>query len=136
MSYAVSAALQSAVFTQLGSDGALGALVGAAIYDAIPAGALPPLYVSLGPEVVREVGDATGAGAEHRLTISVVTEVPGFAAAKAAAGAVCDALHETPLTLARGRLVSLKFMRAQAAKIDKGTGRKIDLIFRARVEDD
>ena len=38
------------------------------------------------------------------------------------------------LPLTRGRLVSLHFLRAQAAR--KGELRQIDLIFRARVEDD
>lgn len=135
MSYAVSAALQTAVFGALTGDAAVSALVGNAVYDALPSGTLPPLYVSLGPETVRERGDSQSAGAIHRITISVMTEVPGFAAAKEVAGAVCDALHDAPLTLSRGRLVSLTFQRATAAKIDKATGRKIDLMFRARIED-
>ncbi len=135
MSYAISGALQEAVFGALTADTGLGGLVGSAIYDAIPAGSLPALYVSLGPETVKAQDDVSGQGAEHRFTISVVTEAPGFAQAKAVAGAVCDALHEAPLTLSRGRLVSLRFQQASAAKIDNATGRKIDLIFRARVED-
>ena len=136
MSYAVSAALQSAIFGALSADPTLSDLVGGAIYDALPSGALPPLYVSIGQEVVRERNDSTGIGAEHQMTIKVVTEVAGFVAAKEVGGAICDALHETPLTLSRGRLVSMKFTRGQASKIEKGAGRQIDLIFRARVEDD
>ncbi len=136
MSYAVSVALQGAIYATLSADPTLSGLVGSAIYDALPSGALPPIYVSLGQEVVRQRNDSTGFGAEHRLTIKVVTEVAGFAAAKEAGAAICDALHETPLTLSRGRLVSLKFVRAQASKIEKGAGRQVDLIFRARVEDD
>jgi hypothetical protein len=135
MSYAVSAALQAAMFTALTNDAALNGLVGAAIYDAVPSGALPPLYVSLGPERARDESDVSGFGADHRLTISVVTEVPGFSAAKEVAGAVCDVLHDADLTLSRGRLVSLRFQTARALKIDNATGRRIDLIFRARIED-
>ncbi|MEM9871734.1 MAG: DUF3168 domain-containing protein [Pseudomonadota bacterium] len=136
MSYAMSAALQAAVFSTLAADADLQGAVGSAIFDALPSGAVPTLYVAIGPEQVRVDDDKTGGGAEHVFTVSVVTEAPGFASAKVAAGLVCDALHEAPLTLTRGRLVSLRFRAAKAAKIDKGTGRKIDLTFRARVEDD
>lgn len=135
MSYAMSGALQAAVYGALVADAELGALVGSAIYDAIPAGTLPGLYVSLGPEKVRAAGDGDSAGAAHRFVVSVMTDVPGFAQAKAAAGAVCDVLHDAPLSLARGRLVSLQFVEARAAKIDNASGRRIDLTFRARVED-
>ncbi|WP_299206617.1 DUF3168 domain-containing protein [uncultured Tateyamaria sp.] len=135
MSYAVSAALQSAVFTAIASDIAVGDAVGDAVYDAVPSGALPNMYINLGPETVRVADDKTGSGAVHSFVVSVVTEVPGFFAAKEAAGAVCDVLHDAALTLDRGRLVSLRFERARAVKIDKGTGRRIDLTFRARTED-
>lgn len=135
MSYAISGALQQAIFGALRDDLALQALVGDAVYDALPSGALPRTYVSLGPETVRERGDATGNGAEHRIVISVVTEVPGFGQAKDVAGVVCDVLQDAPLALARGRLVALQFQKATAAKIDNATGRRIDLTFRARVED-
>src|SRR6056297_9598 len=47
MSYGVAAALQQAVFERLRGDAALEALVGDAIYDAVPNGAVPPLYVTL-----------------------------------------------------------------------------------------
>lgn len=135
MSYAISSALQAAVFGALSADPEVTTLVGTAIYDAVPSGTLPSIYVSLGPEQVEAVNESTGQGAVHKMTVSVVTEVPGFAAAKEVAGAVCDVLHDAPLSLARGQLVSLRFERAAAAKIDNATGRKIDLTFRARVED-
>lgn len=136
MSYAVSAALQGAVFTALINDSGVTTAVGDAVFDALPVGALPSLYVSLGPETVRVADDKTGPGAVHLFVISVVTETSGFSAAKTAAGAVCDVLHDADLPLNRGRLVSMRFERARAGKIDKGARRKIDLIFRARVEDE
>lgn len=135
MSYVLAAPLQAAVFAALSSDVDLGTLVGAAIYDAIPSGTLPSLYVSLGPETVQDASDKTGTGAVHQFTVSVVTETPGFAAAKQAASAISEVLHDADLTLSRGRLVSLTFERAVAGRIDGGSGRKIDLRFRARVED-
>jgi hypothetical protein len=135
MSYAISGALQAAIYAVLSTDAALGALVGG-VYDAVPAGAVPDLYVRLGTETVREAGDASGYGAVHDLTVSVITTNPGFASAKAAAAAVSDALHEAPLVLARGRLVFLRFERATARRIDAASARQIDLRFRARVSEE
>jgi hypothetical protein len=135
MSYAISGPLQAAVFATLNADAALGALVGSAVYDAVPAGVVPDLYVRLGSETVREASDGTGAGAVHFLMVSVITTNPGFATAKAAAAAVSDALQDADLTLARGRLVSLRFEKATARRIDEASARQIDLRFRARVQD-
>ena len=112
MSYAMSAALQSAVFAALAGQGDLQDAVGTDIFDAMPSGTGPPLYVALGPEQVRIDDAKTGSGAIQVFVVSVVT------------------------ALTRGRLVSLRFRSAKAARIDKGAGRKIDLTFRARVEDD
>ena len=134
MSYALSAPLQAAIYQHLRADAALGALVGAAIYDALPPGPVPALYVALGPERVRDASDGTAIGAWHDVTLSVVSDTAGFQSAKAAAGAVSDALEEASLTMARGRLVLLKFLRAEASRESAGV-RRIDLIFRARVED-
>lgn len=135
MSYGVSGALQSAVYHRLMADPALTALVGAHVFDALPSGALPSLYVTLGPEVVRDRSDKTGAGAEHEFTVSVVTDTSGFASAKAAATAVSDALIDAPLVLSRGLLISLNFYRAQAQRVGSSALRQINLTFRARVED-
>lgn len=136
MSYGVGAALQTAVFLRLESDPALAALVGGAIYDSAPPGVVPTLYVVLGAEETRDRSDVTGGGAEHDFTISVVTGETGFLSAKAAAAAVSDALVDADLTLNRGRLVSLNFLRARARRVERANQRRIDLRFRARVEDD
>ncbi len=136
MSYGVASALQAAVYQHLSVDPALDALVGNAVYDALPIGALPPLYVVLGPENVRDASDQTGRGALHEFTISVVTESAGFATAKAAAAAISDALVDADLPLGRGALVSLNFYKAKAARVGSGDIRQINLIFRARVADD
>jgi hypothetical protein len=134
MSYAAAAALQEAVFAHLSADPAVTALLGGAIHDALPAGPLPPLYLSLGPELARDRSDATAAGAEHEFTLSIVADSTGFHLAKTAAAAVCDALADANLTLTRGRLVALQFTRA-TAKRDSGGRRRIDLTFRARLDD-
>jgi hypothetical protein len=134
MTYAVGHALQQAVFARLADDPALGTLVDGQVHDALPPGPLPPIYVALGPEVARDRSDGTGQGAEHDFAVSVVTTAEGFAKAKAAAAAACDALLGPGLALGRGRLVHLRFLRAQAARASGGA-RRIDLTFRARVED-
>ena len=136
MSYGVAAALQAAVYQRLADDVDLNALVGTHIFDALPAGALPPLYVVLGSEDARDASDKTGGGALHQFTVTVVTESAGFASAKAAAAAVSDALVDAPLSLSRGSLVSLNFYKAKAARVGSGAVRQINLIFRARVADD
>ncbi|MCA0873655.1 DUF3168 domain-containing protein [Seohaeicola saemankumensis] len=136
MSYAMAAPLQEAVYQHLTSDAGLNALIGGAIYDALPAGPVPETYVSLGPEEVRDRSDASGAGALHRFTVSVVSEAEGFAAAKAIAAAIGDALLNGTLVLSRGRVVGLWFERASARRTGRaGQVRRIDLRFRARVED-
>ncbi|ANT61318.1 hypothetical protein AYJ57_13610 [Salipiger sp. CCB-MM3] len=135
MSYAMSGALQAAVFAALQGDATLAELVGSNIYDALPAGNLPPLYVTLGAEEARDASDVGSRGAWHDLTVAVVTEAAGFAAAKTVAAAVSDALHEADLALSRGRLISLRFRRARARR-ETGGLRRIEMTFRARLEDD
>jgi len=141
MSYAIAAALQAAIYARLSGDAALAALVGSAIHDAIPPGTAPGTFVLIGPEEVRDASDISGPGAEHRLTISVISTAAGFQTAKAAAVAVSDALAAPLPALARGRLVGLWFQRAVArrerpAAPGAGEVRRIELIYRARVDDD
>lgn len=135
MSYGVGAALQAAVYQRLMADSALDALVGSAIYDAVPPGTVTGTYVSLGPEDARDRSDKTGRGAEHDFVVSVVTDAAGFQLAKAVAAAVSDTLVDATLVLARGRLVGLWFLRARARRVEDGDVRRIDLSFRARVEE-
>ncbi len=130
MSYGAAAALQAAVFQAL-TDAP--ALAGVAIHDAVPPSPAGT-FVLLGPEEVRDASDKTGPGAEHVLTVSVISDGTGFLAAKTIAGAICDTLAGAVLALARGRLVNLTFQRATARRIDEGEVRRIDLTFRARIE--
>jgi hypothetical protein len=130
MSYAASPALQAAVFQALT---AAPALAGVAIYDAVPPSPAGT-FVLVGPDEVRDASDKSGAGAEHRLAVSVISDGTGFLASKTIAAAISDALVGASLVLDRGRLVSLLFLRAQARRIDEGELRRIDLTFRARIE--
>ena len=109
--------------------------MGTAIYDAVPSGSLPPMYVTLGAGEARDQSDVSGGGASHSLIVSVVTDSAGFHAAKEVAAAISDALVDAPLTLTRGQLVNLKFFKAQARREGTGGIRRVDLTFRARVDD-
>jgi len=135
MSYGTALALQQAIYQRLTANTALAALVGGAIYDATPPGVAGGTYVLLGPEDVREAGDQSGPGALHDITVSVVSDTAGFATAKTVAAAVSDALVDATLLLARGTLISLNFHRARARRVQDADMRRIDLRFRARVED-
>ncbi|NJM83021.1 MAG: DUF3168 domain-containing protein [Tabrizicola sp.] len=129
MSYGAAAALQSAVYQALT---AAPDLSGVAIYDAVPPSP-PGTFVLIGPEEARDQSDKTGPGAEHQMVISVITDTTGFLSAKVIAAAISDTLVGASLTLSRGVLVSLFFVRAYARRISEGETRRIDITFRARV---
>jgi hypothetical protein len=133
MSYAMGASLQKAVHGRLVADMALAALVGPAIHDSVPPGAVTGTYVSLGPEDARDASDKTTDGAWHDFVVSVVSDEPGFLTVKQVAEAVSDALVGAELMLERGHLVGLWFQRARARRVQAGAMRRIDLYFRARV---
>lgn len=135
MSYGVAAALQAAIYQRLMANSALDALIGSAIYDAVPPGTTVGTYVSIGPEVVRDASTQSERGAFHEFSVSVVSDDAGFQKAKAVAAAVSDALTGATLILARGRLVGLWFLRGRARRVEEADVRRIDLFFRARVED-
>ncbi|MCY1127204.1 DUF3168 domain-containing protein [Frigidibacter sp. RF13] len=135
MSYGAAAALQAAIYQRLVADSPLYALVAGAIYDSVPPGNTAGTYVSIGPEVAKDASSQTEGGAQHEFTISVVTDAAGFQNAKAVAAAVSDALTGATLVLARGHLVGLWFLRARARRVEDADVRRIDLVFRARIED-
>lgn len=130
MSYAAAAALQTAVYQRLVGDPAL---AGVAIHDAVPPD-VTGTFVLIGPEEARDQSDRSGAGAEHLFVISVITDASGFLSIKTIAADISDALIGAPLTLGRGELVNLLFLRASARRIAEGETRRIDLTFRARVQ--
>jgi hypothetical protein len=135
MSYGAGAALQAAVFGALSADAAVTVALGGAIFDAMPAGVLPETYAILGPEEVRSRGDSGGAVARHDFTVSVVSSAAGFSGAKAAAAAISDVLNGADLVLARGALSDLSLFKTRATRLKGGQQRRIDLRFRARIDD-
>ncbi|MDD9716578.1 DUF3168 domain-containing protein [Dinoroseobacter sp. PD6] len=136
MSYALSGILQRAIYQHLVGDAVLQSLVGDAIYDAVPTGVLPTTYITLGPENAVARADRSSAATRHDFVISVHTEKDGFQAIKEVAGAISDALVDAPLSLSRGSLSTLEFLRAKARRSSNSQMRQVDLWFRARIEDD
>lgn len=135
MSYALSSALQTAIYDLLAGDAALAALVGGSVHDQPPPGPVTGTYVLLGDEDTRDLSDKTAAGADHRFSVSVISDAYGFRTAKDAAGRVSDLLVDATPALTRGRIVMLRFLGARARRIRSGQTRRIDLTFRAIVED-
>ncbi|WOI55012.1 DUF3168 domain-containing protein [Palleronia sp. LCG004] len=135
MTYAIAASLQKAIYRRLSDTAALRDIVDEAIYDAVPTGILPPIYVTLGEETVLDRSDKDAFGAWHDFTVSVIADQPGFHRAKQAAAMISDALLAGQLDLDRGVLVGLWFLKAQARRAGKGDQRQIDLRFRAQVSD-
>lgn len=138
MTYALAWPLQRALFALLSGDPAVTAETGGRIHDAAPDRSEGPagLHVLIGEERAADWSTATDAGAEHRVTISVVAEGEGYGPAKRAAAAICDAIAPEALSLERGRVVTARFLAARTARERKGAVRRIDLTFRIVVEDD
>lgn len=131
MSYGAGAALQAAVWARLT---AWPGLAGVPVVDQLPKGGGRGTFVLIGPEQVVDAGDASGPGAEHRFTVSVITDAAGFREAKEVAVEVSDALAGGGLVLSRGRVVALAFQRAVARRLAEGAARRVDLTFVARLE--
>lgn len=135
MSYATAPALQTAIYGHLSADAALAALVGGAIFDGPPEGTPPDTYVVLGDEEARDRSDQSGRATLFRLTLSVVAREAGFHQAKQVAAAIGAALDGAALNLGTGHLVAMQFDRARARRTRNDTGRRIDLRFRALVDE-
>ena len=134
MSYLHSASLQRAVFQALLADETLVSLVGQNVFDAMPSGQLPDLFVSLGSETVRDASDKTSYATRHEFTISVISTHSGFLEAKTAAAAIGRVLSDPDLTLSHAQLTFLNFDRATARRDTDSQTRRIDLVFRARID--
>lgn len=137
MSFSGAGALQEAAYQALTGSVELGALVEGRVFDAAPHGDGPEsasrIYVLLGDERARPWGAQGLMGAEHELEIAVVCPEESFAAAKAAAAAVSDAMLGPMPALSRGRIATSVFAGARTRRTRDG-GRRIELRFRYRVE--
>ena len=128
--------LQSAIYDALTNDATITSLVGTDIYDARPSGTLPDTFVLIGEESVFDRSDKTHSAAIYAVRISVVTTASGFGGAKSIAAAICNVVEESNLTLSSANLRRVEFRRAFARRNRSGTERKIELLFRAFIEQD
>lgn len=132
MSYLAAVTLQQALWDCLS---AAPELAGVVIGDALPPGPAPQTWVVLGAEEVRDASDASGAGAWHRIEISVLSRAAGFAEAKAVAEQIGAVLLAPEALVPDGAgLVGLWFERARARRLEGGALRRIDLTFRVRLD--
>lgn len=139
MTYLLAAGLQAAVYQRLAGDAALASLIGEAIYDApleVTSGDASPDHITLGEEFVRPSDTKTSTGAIHDFDVTVHSDRDGFDTVKRIAGAACAALVGAPLTLAEGRLVALRFLRASAVRGRAPEKRRVALRFRAVLDAD
>lgn len=137
MTYALAWALQQGLYTRLLGDAGVAAHVADRIYDAAPpeTGAATELYLTLGDDKAKDWSTGTAPGAEHEVRIAVTAPRAGFAEAKEAAAAVCDALLGADIPLSRGHLICLAFQGAETQRLEDDALRRILLSFRALVED-
>ncbi len=137
MSYAMSGALQTAVYTVLSNNMALATLV-TGIYDSPLAGnGTTPTgtYITLGDEEAKDRSSATHSGTTVDFEINIHSDFAGFSVAKAVAAEVVDTLALANLVLTRGRLVNLKFLKSRARRGVAPETRRIVLVFRAILDD-
>jgi hypothetical protein len=126
--------LQKAIIDTLKADSAVAAIVGARVYDMVPAGAPKP-YVSFGPEqVLPDKGDEYD-GAD------IFVQLDGWSATgtkmeiKRLGAAIRSALDEKPLTLVDDqRLVRIAIEDAHYLVEPDGLTQHAALTFRARTE--
>ena len=128
--------LQSAIYNALIADTTLAGLVGSDIFDALPSGTVPDTFVLIGEETVFDRSDKTHSAAIYVIKVNVVTSQSGFGNAKTIAAAICNVIEEANLSLSNGHLRRVEFRRALARRNTSGTERKIELIFRALIEQD
>lgn len=115
------------------------ALGGPNIHDAPPhpsSGTRPDTYLVIGDESISAFSTQTTNGSEHEIVLSVWSAIRGYAALKSAMAALYDALEETPLILAGGTVVSLRFLAARTSREARGRLRRADCRFRLLVEHD
>lgn len=138
MSLALSGELQGEIYNALIGDAAVTALVGGEIYDApLPASGTVPSgeHVTLGEEAVKPFGSVTSSGGVHDFDVVVHSTANGFAAAKVVAAAVSDVLVDANFSISGGHLVSLRFVKAKAKRGLAPELRRIEMRFRAVIED-
>ena len=127
-------ALQEAVFAALSADAALETLLGGAkVFDGAPRNAEAP-YLHLGEFSARDWSTSTEAGTEILFAVVVWSRTPGRSEGLLVADRVIALLHDAALTLDGFRLVNLRHVATETARVEKPEGRRAVARFRAAVE--
>lgn len=127
-------ALQQAVYERLSGDAELiGLLGGPRIHDGAPRNAAAP-YVHLGEMDARDWSTASDAGAEIIFGVVSWSREPGRSQSLAVAERVRALLHDTALQLEGFRLVNLRHLSTETARVEKQDGRRAVARFRAVIE--
>ena len=127
-------ALQEAVFSALSADATLQSFLGGAnVFDGTPRNAPTP-YVHLGELSARDWSTATEAGAEVTFAVVAWSRTPGRSEGLTIADRVTALLHDAPLVLAGWRLVNLRHLSTETARVEKPEGRRVVARFRAVLE--
>ncbi|MHA1128845.1 MAG: DUF3168 domain-containing protein, partial [Alphaproteobacteria bacterium] len=102
----------------------------------LPVGGVLPVgeYVTLGEEIVKPFNSMTSQGGVHDFDVTVHSTANGFGAAKTVGGAIGAVLIDANLTVTGGALISLRFLKARARRGVAPELRRIEMRFRAVVE--
>jgi hypothetical protein len=127
-------ALRAAIHDALIADTALtAALGGSKIYDTPPRGVEFP-YVTLGEARLLDASSDGGITQEHQLTLHAWSREGGHREAHVIAGALLQALDDTPLSPDGHRLVNLRFSIADIRRESDGRTHHALVRFRAVTE--
>ncbi len=131
---APSRALQEAVFAALSADATLVTLLGGAnVFDGAPRNQPAP-YVHLGELTARDWSTSTEEGTEINFAVVAWSRAEGRSEGLAIADRVVALLHDQALTLEGYRLVNLRHLATETARVEKPEGRRTVMRFRAVVE--
>jgi hypothetical protein len=125
--------LQAAIFSALSSDATLQALIGAALYDAVPRAAAFP-YAVVGDDMESNWDTATEQGSQHIVSVDVWSQGGGHKESKTIADAVRAVLDGAALTLAGQTLIDIRYQGAEFARATDGETYRATLKFRAVLE--
>jgi hypothetical protein len=128
-------ALQQAVFTALGADAGVIALLGSppCVYDDVPRDAVMP-YAVIGEASESDWSTKTDGGVSLLLAVRIWSRDAGFMQAKQIAGAIRACLDGAALRLAGATLIDLRFESASYGRESDGLTRRAELKFRALIE--
>lgn len=126
-------ALQQAIYAELSTDSALGALVGDRIYDEVPGGTAFP-YLTLGESRMEAWTTGTEDGATHRIRLSAYSRAGGRSEVKRILGLVHGLLDDADLMLAGHELISMNFNELSTAREPNGITWRGVVGFRAVTE--